>query len=174
MSKIIFIIGGCKSGKSNFAQKLSLEIESNQRIYLATGVVTDKEMDRRVKRHREQRKGLFETVECPYDLIEEIEKRQKEGTLLLVDCLTMWINNLLFKGYSFEEIEKKIENFVDRINNARGTIVLVSNEVGLGIVPDNELSRQFRDLAGMFHQKVASVAHQVYFVVCGIPTLIKG
>lgn len=174
MSKIIFVIGGCKSGKSSFAQKLCLDTYAKKRIYVATGVITDEEMERRVKRHKEERKGLFESVECPYELVNQLREMQDKDIVILVDCLTMWINNLLFKGLSFEQIEAEIDKFIDVITNGEGTVVLVSNEVGLGIVPIDKISRKFRDLVGILHQKVASKAHQVYFMVCGIPSLIKG
>ncbi len=174
MREVVFIIGGCKSGKSSFALQLSEEnYPGLTKHYMATAIVFDQEMEERVKRHREDRKDNWFTIECPYELPSQISKIMSKHNLLLVDCLTMWINNLLFKGLSTKDIEKEIKRLVDVVVHGEGVFVFVSNEVGLGIVPGDKLSRQFRDIVGILHQKIAEIADKVYFVTCGIPNLIK-
>ena len=170
----VLIIGGCKSGKSRFALELAGNYSNQKKIYIATSIVCDEEMEDRVKKHKKERGDEWETLECAYDLPDTLNSVVIKGYIVLVDCLTMWVNNLFYKGLTIQEIEVEIEKLLEVIGKNRGLLILVSNEVGLGIVPLNELTRKYRDVVGIMHQKVAKIVDKVYFVTCGIPNLIKG
>jgi adenosylcobinamide kinase / adenosylcobinamide-phosphate guanylyltransferase len=178
MADIILITGGCRSGKSAFAQKTA-EALPGPRAYVATCPVIDRETEGRIRKHREARRDKgWETIEETVDLAGVI--RRAEGyRVLLVDCLTLWENNLLY------EAERRGENFAeeDATENCReliaaceafpGTVIFVTNEVGMGIVPDNEQARRFRDIAGRCNQEIATAAGTVLLVVSGIPLPLK-
>ncbi len=174
MSQVVLVLGGCKSGKTSFALSLATAYEGYKKIYLATSIVCDREMQKRVDRHKKERGDSWTTKEYPYELSKGLYSLMDEGNLIVVDCLTMWINNLLYKGLNEKDIINEIKKVSDVLSNPMGIIILVSNEVGLGIVPSDFVSRQFRDLVGILHQRVAKCADKVYFTVAGIPSLIKG
>jgi adenosylcobinamide kinase/adenosylcobinamide-phosphate guanylyltransferase len=172
------ILGGARSGKSRFALAQGDENGFEPRLFLATASAGDEEMRQRILRHRSQRGSEWQTLEEPYLLVEALSRSAiHEKGLVIVDCATFWISNLLCgmggKTKSTEEIEKEFEKLVQIFPRLKGNIRVVSNEVGLGIVPDNLLSRQFRDLQGTFNQSVASVANQVILLTAGIPQKIK-
>jgi adenosylcobinamide kinase/adenosylcobinamide-phosphate guanylyltransferase len=178
MAGIILITGGSRSGKSGYAQKLA-EALPGPRAYVATCPDIDPEMARRVEKHRDSRRaGDWETIEETVDLAGAI-RRAGIYRVLLVDCLTLWVNNLIYdadrRGGIFTE-ETTINRCRELIADCRmfsGTIIFVTNELGMGIVPENELARRFRDCAGRCNQLIAAAAAEVTFVVSGIPLRLK-
>ncbi|NNK84521.1 MAG: bifunctional adenosylcobinamide kinase/adenosylcobinamide-phosphate guanylyltransferase [Desulfobacterales bacterium] len=173
MKKTIFITGGCKSGKSRHAIELSEEISTIKRIFIATCSPLDDEMKERIDRHKQERDKSWQTVEAPIELSIEINKNDGNGGVILIDCLTLWINNLLMENKNPDIINQHIEKLICTIQETKSPIILVSNEVGTGIVPENKLARQFRDLAGLTNQKIAECADSVIWMVAGIPITIK-
>jgi adenosylcobinamide kinase / adenosylcobinamide-phosphate guanylyltransferase len=179
MADIILITGGSRSGKSAYAQRLA-ESLPGPRAYLATCPVIDRETAERVKLHREARSAsVWETIEEPVDLAGAIG-RAAGYRVLLVDCLTLWVNNLLY------EAERRREPFTEEATAVRcreliaacrafpGTVIFVTNELGMGIVPMDEATRRFRDCAGRMNQMIAAAAAEVTFIVSGIPLRLKG
>ncbi|MGB9779786.1 bifunctional adenosylcobinamide kinase/adenosylcobinamide-phosphate guanylyltransferase [Caldanaerobacter sp.] len=181
---LTMVTGGARSGKSEFAEKLAYEKGKGDVLYIATSLPVDDEMKERIKRHRERRPSSWETVETYKDLDREILKRGKK--VVLIDCLTVMISNLLmevdltwedFSLEEFDKVEKRIGEEVDKVltlsRDGLG-IIIVTNEVGMGLVPEYRLGRIFRDIAGRMNKKVAEAAKEVYFMVSGIPVKIKG
>jgi len=173
MKETTFIIGGCRSGKSRHALELAEQIRANKRNFIATCMPLDDEMKERVDRHKKDRDKSWKTVEVPVQLPEAINERSKEGDVILIDCLTLWINNLLIEIEDHAVIDQRIHKLILALKDAKCPIILVSNEVGAGIVPENRLARQFRDLTGFANQKVAGCADRVIWMVAGIPVSIK-
>ncbi len=171
--KITFVIGGCKSGKSNCAVRLA-ETYRVRKIFVATSVPFDDEMKDRIARHQAERDDSWKTIDAPVSLPETIAEHGHEGNVILVDCLTLWINNLLMMDEDLDKVAGKVDRLTKALSLASCPIVLVSNEVGAGIVPENRLARLFRDAAGMANQKIAAVADQVVWMVAGISNVIKG
>ena len=165
------VLGGARSGKTGFAERLAMR--SGQRpVYLATATALDSEMRDRVRTHQEQRQGRFRTIEEPLDLSAALVRASQEGDVILVDCLTLWITNMLGAEIDVADAVEELAATLGAIATAR--VILVSNEVGQGIVPDNPLARTFRDLAGSAHQRLAEICDDVYFVVAGLPVTLKG
>ena len=171
-NKNILITGGCRSGKSRHALKLGNQF-SGRKVYLASAEPLDEEMNERIKKHQEERGTGWTTVEEPLDPISALKKENTKATILVLDCLTLWINNLMMKNLNRESILKKVDELIDECTRFQGTVILITNEVGAGIVPDNELSRNFRDIAGETNQRVASRFDEVVHMVSGIPVTIK-
>ncbi|MEC8379973.1 MAG: bifunctional adenosylcobinamide kinase/adenosylcobinamide-phosphate guanylyltransferase [Myxococcota bacterium] len=165
----ILITGGCRSGKSRLAQSLAESI-SPQRWYLATAEAFDDEMEDRIKRHRSDRDDTWSTIEEPINIAQHFN----QPGVVLVDCLTLWLSNQLMKTTEDSEIEKAIDELVEAYSRSNGPLIMVTNEVGLGIVPMNSLARQFRDHAGRLAQKIALHSQHVAFCAAGIPLWIKG
>ena len=174
MKEIIFVIGGCRSGKSTYAMQTAERVPAEQKIFIATCVPRDDEMKRRVARHQKERSQNWVTVEAPLNLPEAIRQNSRSGDVILVDCLTLWVSNLLMETGDESKIEETISQFINAIEKAAGPIVLVSNEVGAGIVPENALARQYRDIIGRVNQTVAKTAGRVIWMVAGIPVTVKG
>lgn len=174
MSHIYFILGGAKSGKTAFALALS-EKHPEKRLYLATAEAWDDEMKDRIARHQAERGASWETIEEPLDPAKAIRGASAgDVSVILVDCLTLWLSNhLAGQGRAVEEIIELTNDLIEAAAESDLPIIFVSNEVGQGIVPDNKLARTFRDLAGSVNQMVASKADEVYFVTAGIPTRLK-
>ena len=172
MKETIFVIGGCRSGKSSHALHLAEQIPG-QKIFIATCMPQDKEMEQRVLHHQQQRSSAWETIEVPFFLPEAIHKNGTDGHVILVDCLTLWINNLILDNDKPENIDNHIQKLTQSIEKAECPVILVSNEVGTGIVPENKLARLFRDIAGFANQKVAACVDRVIWMVAGIPVKIK-
>jgi adenosylcobinamide kinase/adenosylcobinamide-phosphate guanylyltransferase len=170
---VTFILGGCRSGKSSFALKTANAISADRRVFIATSMPSDDEMKARVARHRAERGPGWITVEAPLALAEAIAENARNGCVILVDCLTLWISNMLLETGALAEVEPRIPSLIRTLAQAPCPVVLVSNEVGAGIVPENKLARQFRDLAGTANQAVAAAANRVVWVVAGIPVTIK-
>lgn len=166
---VTFFLGGARSGKSGLAQALA-ERQAGALVYLATGQAFDAEMTDRITRHRAERGPRWRTVECSLDLPDAIAREAVDGQVVLVDCLTLWVSNLLLAE---ADIATAGDALVAALRQAAVPVILVSNEVGLGIVPDNALARRFRDDAGRLHQAVAAVADSVFFVAAGLSLRMK-
>jgi adenosylcobinamide kinase/adenosylcobinamide-phosphate guanylyltransferase len=171
--KIIFITGGARSGKSRFAEELARDF-SGPKAYLATAQALDAEMTERIRRHRESRPPDWETLEEPIRVAECIEGHGDFFDLILLDCLTLWISNLMMAGRSEENILGVGDRLIQACRRVNGSVILVGNEVGMGIVPENPQARTFRDLSGLIQQKIALAADEVFFMVSGLPQKIKG
>ncbi len=163
--KILFI-GGIKSGKSFNAEKFTLEMTKEKPIYLATTEFIDDEMRERVAVHRENRSDNFITIEEPLKILDVITS---ENRVILIECLSMWINNMMYHGFNYDSMKEKIEN----IMVLESDIVFVLNDVGSGIIPDNKLAREFIDISGKLSQIVAAECDKVYHTIAGISTRIK-
>jgi adenosylcobinamide kinase / adenosylcobinamide-phosphate guanylyltransferase len=179
VARITLISGGSRSGKSSFAQRLAEE-EPGSRLFLATCPVTDPEMELRILRHvQDRQKGNWETVEEPLDLAGCLRQARRYDTVL-VDCLTLWVNNLMFEAAKLNRSvdEDWVQTLATQVLEAAwehpGEVIMVTNEVGMGIVPDNANARLYRDLIGRCNQCVGIAADRVYLVTCGIPLQIKG
>jgi adenosylcobinamide kinase / adenosylcobinamide-phosphate guanylyltransferase len=169
LAGVTLVLGGARSGKSRFAENL-LAAHPGGRVYLATAEAGDAEMVERIRRHRERRGVGWATLEVPIELAPALETAALDGSAVLVDCLTLWLSNLMAAG---RDVTNEADRLVATLVRLRGPAVLVSNEVGLGIVPDNALAREFRDHVGLLHQAVAKAADRVYFVAAGLPLLLK-
>lgn len=169
--RVILVIGGVRSGKSAHAQKLA-ESFWRRPLFLATAEVTDAEMAGRIRRHRRARGRRWACVEEPLDLGGALKRRPKSRDGVLVDCVTVWLSNVLVKeGASAIPSRKKALMAV--LRKPPCDVILVSNEVGMGVVPDTELGRAFRDLQGRLNQELAAVADTVVFTVAGLPMVLK-
>ncbi len=175
---ITLITGGCRSGKSAFAQEQAEQIDA-PRLLIATCTRTDPEMAVRIRRHQQDREGRgWQTTEVPLRLAEKLEDIPT-GTTVVIDCLTLWVNNLMYEAEAVEreisEVQVTVlaEELGIAARNHLGEIIMVTNEVGLGIVPDNLTARRYRDLIGRCNQIIAVFADQVFLVSCGIPVQIK-
>ena len=169
-SPSILVLGGARSGKSAFAEGLVRQT-GLARHYVATGRAWDDEMQARIARHREDRGDGWTTHEEPLELVERLEAINAPGQVVLVDCLTLWVTNLMMEE---RDMAAEFSRLAQHVSTARTALVLVSNEVGLGIVPENRMARDFRDHAGRLHQAIAAVAAEVYFVAAGLPLKMKG
>ncbi len=174
MNKSVFVLGGCRSGKSSYALETAQNFSADGNVFIATCIPGDDEMKSRVTRHQQERSRHWHTVEAPIHLPEAIAKAGGEAGILLVDCLTLWISNLLMEDYDSDQIVDQIQSLTRAVGSAACPVILVSNEVGTGIVPENKLARLYRDLVGSTNQAVAECADQVVWVVAGIPVTIKG
>ena len=173
MSKrICFITGGARSGKSTFAEKRANEV-AGKRAYIATAQALDPEMAARIRKHKKDRGGTWDTFEEPLAVAELLKKLIKKYDVVLIDCLTLWLSNVMARTKQNEAVMARSEALVEALKAFDGVCIIVSNEVGLGIVPNNQLARRFRDLAGMLNQKMARVADEVFFTVAGIQVRIK-
>jgi len=169
----ILVIGGCRSGKSSHAMMLAEKMAERNRVYVATCVPLDDEMKDRVQKHQDVRDATWKTVETPLDLPQAIEKLHGQADVILVDCLTLWVTKMLMADMTQSDIFKMTEELIAAITTVRCPVILVSNEVGTGIVPENKLARLFRDMAGFVNQKMAKASDQVVWMVAGIPVTIK-
>ena len=186
MAKIILITGGARSGKSTYAEKLAME-ENTKVLYVATSIPFDVEMKERVKKHRLRRPSNWDTFEGYKDLKNIFTNSSLDFDVVLLDCITIMVTNLILEktgenieSFSEEELNeiereilKEIDDFLDAGMATTKSIILVTNEVGLGIVPEYKLARFFRDIAGRVNQYIASRAEEVFLVVCGIPVKVK-
>ncbi len=172
---VVLVLGGARSGKSRFAESLAHQPAH----YIATAQAFDDEMRERIAVHQAQRGAGWVTQEEPLELMRALESLKREaqspirpaGAFVLVDCLTLWLSNLLLAD---RDCEAEVAKLVDYLRGASSRIVIVSNEVGLGIVPDNALARKFRDVQGFANQRIAEIALQVVFMVAGLPMALKG
>lgn len=168
---LTLVLGGARSGKSRFAEAL-VEASGREAVYLATGRAFDAEMTARIAEHRDRRGAGWSTVEAPLELGRAIGREARPGAAILVDCLTLWITNLMLEA---RDVARECDRLTDALRGGLACpVVLVSSEVGLGIVPDNAMARAFRDHAGRLHQSVAALAQRVVFVAAGLPLVLKG
>ena len=167
--KIVFILGGARSGKSEFALKTASAVPGRKAI-IATAKALDAEMELRIARHKAERSDEWQAFEEPVDIGGLIAEIHGNYDVLVIDCLTLWVTNLMLGNC---DIENKSRSFIDALSGCLSSVFVVSNEVGLGIVPDNRLAREFRDIAGTLNRKVAEVADEVYFVAAGLPLRMK-
>jgi adenosylcobinamide kinase/adenosylcobinamide-phosphate guanylyltransferase len=174
MSKVTLVTGGARSGKSRFAERRAEEFGPT-RGYLATGYAGDGEMAERIARHRARRGDDWHTIEEPLELAEAVTGNDGRFSVLLVDCVTLWLSNLLFRenGGPAEAL-REVEKFTDTFGKLKTPMIIVTNEVGMGIVPEHPLARTFRDLAGEANELIAAKADEVYVTISGLPLKLKG
>ncbi len=165
----LLVLGGARSGKSNYAQQRA-EAEMGALVYIATGQAFDAEMQERIARHRADRGERWRTVEAPLALAEAMRAEAAPDRVLLVDCLTLWASNLMLAD---RDVETETAALAACVREVQGRLILVSNEVGLGIVPDNALARRFRDVAGRINQTVAQAVDEAVFVAAGLSLPLK-
>ena len=196
---IIFLTGGARSGKSDFAQDLAEKL-GKKRLYIASAQALDEEMKKRIENHQNKRGDRWDTLEAPIYLGKALKSALTHYEVILIDCLTLWMSNLLLEyQQKSEQITKVVNKFFDdlfklkegskaqRLKGSKAeippkkneicaikTVIVISNEVGLGIVPDNPLARMYRDRLGLLNQRMAKIADEVYILFSGIPLKIKG
>ena len=169
----ILIGGGARSGKSSFAQKMAEELPG-RRAYLATAQALDQEMEKRIAKHQADRgTNWHTTIEEPLELTGCLQQTSADFDIILVDCITLWLSNMMGRNDSDQQILQAIDTLTDSLNLLPATVILVSNEVGLGLVPEHPLGRRFRDLAGLANQRLAKACREVYFTVWGLPQKLK-
>jgi len=172
MGKIIFVLGGARSGKSAFA--LEMAKNSGTRVaFIATGEPRDEEMRKRIEMHRKSRPAAWKTFEVAREVSPVLNKIKRRFGVIIVDCATLLVSNLLLNGFSETRICGEFKKISKITKQADSTVIVVSNEVGLGIVPHNALARGFRDIVGRVNQIVAEEADEVFFIVAGIPSKIS-
>jgi len=172
MGNIIFITGGARSGKSNFALTIAKK-KKGKVAFIATAQAKDAEMKERIALHKARRPKNWATFEEPYNLEGCIRDIGHSFKTVIIDCLTLWVTNLIMKKADDACIEKEALKMLDAINKSRINCIFITNEIGSGIVPDNKLARRFRDIAGRIDQLVAQHANEMYLMVSGIPLKIK-
>jgi len=169
LPRVSLVLGGARSGKSRYAEAL-VEAAGADPIYIATAEPRDAEMKDRIRRHRERRGTRWTTIEEPLEIARCIAGEEGASWPMLVDCLTLWLANLLAAG---RDVERETDALIDALARRPGPLVFVANEVGLGIVPENALARRFRDDAGRLNQRVAARADRVVFIAAGLPLMLK-
>ena len=185
MGRLIVVTGGARSGKSTFAESLAKDCNCDV-VYIATSIPFDDEMKDRIKKHVEQRPKNWKTVEAYKDLDEHLAKEKNEGSVFLLDCITIMITNIMMEAcfdwdnvaqkeidYVEDQVKIQLEKLLKTSSEKKSMFILVTNEIGMGIVPENKLSRIFRDIAGRANQIIAKAADEVYLCVSGIPVKIK-
>lgn len=186
MGKVVLVTGGARSGKSSYAESLCKKSE-NEVVYIATAEILDQEMSDRVRKHREQRPKNWRTVECWNFVSPSLPQIMEHSKTILLDCLTMLVSNLMFldpvldyEHAGMERINEReglilqeIDRMLEIAKTSTSTLIVVTNELGMGIVPENRLSRIYRDIVGRMNQRVGKSADDVYFLVSGIPVSIK-
>ncbi len=167
---VTLVLGGARSGKSSFAEKLVLQ-QPGPRAYVATAQARDEEMAERIVRHQNDRGPDWTTFEEPLMVAQTIRQASENHTVILLDCLTLWLSNLM---EAKQDVDGATEDLITSVRDCNSDIVLVSNEVGLGIVPVNALARSYRDASGRMNMRVAAAADEVYFLAAGLPLQMKG
>lgn len=169
LPRLTLVLGGARSGKSSHAEGL-VTATAPPWIYVATAQAFDDEMTARIAQHRSRRADGWSTIEAPFDLTEIIAANSYSGRTMLIDCLTLWLSNVMLDG---RNVEAGCDTLIGALAAAPGPIVVVSNEVGLGIVPDNALARRFRDAQGRLNQMIAARADRVVLMAAGLPLTLK-
>lgn len=172
MRRVVVITGGARSGKSRYALDLARR-RDGKKAFVATAEPTDDEMRERIRRHREARGESFTTVEEPLELGPAIRSLPAGTEVAVVDCLTVWLGNLMHRRPSGDAGLPQVASFLEAVRDPPCDLVIVTNEVGMGIVPDNEAARRFRDLAGALNQEIAALADRVVLMVSGVPVVVK-
>ncbi|BBL20712.1 MULTISPECIES: bifunctional adenosylcobinamide kinase/adenosylcobinamide-phosphate guanylyltransferase [Gammaproteobacteria] len=165
------ILGGARSGKSRLAEKIALESGLNV-IYIATAQPLDEEMQERILHHQESRPREWQVIEEPLYLSEKLQEIDAQNQLILIDCLTLWMSNLLLQDASELQMSQ-CQKLLTILPNLKSEIILVSNETGLGVVPMGNISRKFIDESGRLHQQIGQIAQKVVFCVAGFPIILK-
>ncbi len=169
----MLVLGGARSGKSAFALE-ACNMFRRKRVFLATAEALDEEMKERIGRHRTERGAEWLSVEEPLNVAGAIEEEDGQDRVILLDCLTLWLNNLYMKyGGKEEIIEGEIAKLIETLSHVDGVVVAVSNETGMGIVPKDPLSRMYRDTLGSMNRRVAEVAEKVVVLIAGLPLVLK-
>ena len=166
---VTLVLGGARSGKSSYAERITVA-HPRGCVYIATAEIGDEEMAERVRKHQARREAHWRTIEAPLELAPAIVSETGQGAAVLVDCLTLWLSNLMAAG---RDPSREMEELVRALGQAGGPVVFVANEVGLGIVPDNALARAFLDHAGRLNQRIAEIANDVFFLAAGLPLRLK-
>ena len=177
MSHTMFITGGARSGKSRFAEQAAAAYGAPM-CYLATAQSLDDEMGRRIVKHQRRRGDVWHTIEEPLQLEQALAENDGAFKVILIDCLTLWLSNLLMLheylgGKAEERILEDVLHLAETLRGMTTPVIIVSNEVGMGIVPENRLARMFRDIAGQANQTIAAAACEAWLVTCGIPLKLK-
>lgn len=173
MSNTTLVIGGCRSGKSNHALKLGEMAAGKRNLFVATGQAHDEEMRARIERHQKDRGDRWQTVEAPLEIVNAIDRQGRGADIMLIDCLTLWTSNLMLSLDTDEAVMAQMDRLQEVIIAPPCPIILVTNEVGTGIVPENPMARRFRDLNGWCNQIIATACEKVIWMVAGIPVHIK-
>lgn len=168
-ARITLILGGARSGKSRLAEELAAE-RKGPLVYIATAEAWDDEMRARIAEHKARRDSRWRSIEAPLGIAEELQAVPVDTGAVLIDCLTLWLSNQMHAG---GDVAAETENLLGALGAARCPVILVSNEVGLGIVPENKLARDFRDAQGRLNQQVAAAADHVIFTAAGLPLILK-
>lgn len=164
------VLGGARSGKSAYAQRRCEDL-GRSRVYIATAQAGDEEMADRISRHRADRGTGWTTIEEPIDLLKAIRQAARHADAILVDCLTLWLSNLMLEDHPIAVARAEL---AEAVRQVKVPLVLIANEVGMSIVPDNALARRFRDEAGWLNQEIAAAAQEVVLVTAGLPLCLKG
>jgi adenosylcobinamide kinase/adenosylcobinamide-phosphate guanylyltransferase len=167
---VTLVLGGARSGKSRYAERL-VEAAASHGTYCATAEAGDAEMTARIAAHRSRRGAFWQTVETPLTVTQTVATKAETDRPLLIDCLTLWLSNVMLAGRC---VESECAALSVVLRDAAGPVVLVANEVGMGLVPDTPLGREFRDAAGRLNQEIAALANRVVFVAAGLPLVLKG
>ncbi|MEE9367608.1 MAG: bifunctional adenosylcobinamide kinase/adenosylcobinamide-phosphate guanylyltransferase [Pontiella sp.] len=170
--KVILVTGGSRSGKT--AHALGIAEPYTTRIYLATAEAIDSEMKDRIARHQAERGDRFQTLEEPVDLAGALQQIPEGTDVVLIDCMTVWLGNLVHKKGVQSEPYPEVREFIQALEKPPCDVVIVTNEVGSGIIPHEAMTRAYSDLAGWLNQDIANIANEVYLVVCGLPLTLKG
>jgi len=173
---VILVLGGARSGKSEYAKKVAIEAK-NSVVFIATGKPIDREMKERIEKHRALRPREWRTIECERNVAKAMEELNKEGdkSTIIIDCITFLVNNLIYEATAdtWEKIVDEEISAIIKEAEKREVVIIVSNEVGLGLVPAAEISRRYRDILGSANQSLAAKADEVYFMMAGLPIKIK-
>lgn len=176
-NRVIFVLGGARSGKSHFAQELAKELGARV-LFIATGEPLDEEMKVRIEEHKKSRPDTWQTLEIPTNIGIRMMKEAEDADVIIIDCLSLLVCNCTGDELDHQKAEEKIKVelnvLVSCINRLDSSFIIVSNEVGMSLVPDNKLGRLYRDLLGKANQHIAKHSDEVYFLVAGIPLKIKG
>lgn len=172
MNKRILITGGCRSGKSRHALTLAGSVPG-EKLYVATAEALDSEMTERIAKHRQERGNGWVTYEEPVEPVKIFKQLESREGVLILDCLTLWVSNLLLKDCDDESILKAVDHLMQQSEQMQCQLIFVTNEVGAGIVPENKLARDFRDVVGAVNQLVAQRCDEVIHMVSGIPMTLK-
>jgi adenosylcobinamide kinase/adenosylcobinamide-phosphate guanylyltransferase len=174
VAQLTLIIGGCRSGKSRYALELADASGLEEKKFVATCQAHDLEMEKRIARHKQERGAEWTTVEEPLEVPRVLGEESHPSSLIVLDCLTLWVSNLLQQEREEDWIKEQGVKLEQALDAASGRVLVVSNEVGQGIVPDNPMARTFRDEVGWLNQLVAAKANKVVWMVAGLPVTVKG
>lgn len=168
----IFVVGGARSGKSSHALSLAAAHKALEKVFIATAQAFDAEMSERIEAHRFERGDGWKTIEEPLEVASKV-KGLGAGKVIVIDCLTLWLSNLIHSEKDDAKIKEEITALAKAFRDAPSVVIGVSNEVGLGLVPENALARRFRDLSGLMNQAMASKADEAWFIASGLPLRLK-